>query len=180
MDWMDQLGTTEPLCICIFATNLRWYQQPLPDTTPLSRLAFPRVLKRVHCLLLDWLGCSFTCKDARMQGCKDQDDDKLKIKDPYWLLNEGHITCNSVTSTITGWPIRGEIFTQLTKRQSGFSLHLCQQAARLRAFVRRPRTLCPLRLVLFLKSFLHPAQERTTLDWQDWLKKKNVTGYVTL
>ena len=60
--------------------------------------------------------------------------------------------------------------TQLTKRQSGLSLHLCQQTARLRAFVRRPLTLWPLRLVLFLNFFLQLAQDRTTLDWQDWLR----------
>ena len=96
-----------------------------------------------------------------------------KIKDQESLIAQ-----RGVTSMITGWHIRGEIFTQLTKRQSGFSLHLCQQAARLRAFVRRPRTLCPLRLVLFLKSFLHSAQERATLDWQDWLENKTITGYL--
>ena len=56
------------------------------------------------------------------------------------------------------------LFTQLTKRQSGLSLHLSQHAARLRALVLRALTLCPLvlRLVFFLKFFSHSAQERRT------------------
>ena len=69
------------------------------------------------------------------------------------------------------------LFTQLTKRQSGLSLHLCQHAARLRALVLRALTLCPLRLVFFLKFFSHWVQDRRTPDWHDRLKRKWSTQF---
>ena len=75
--------------------------------------------------------------------------------------------CKSTHYVNTNW-----LFTQLTKRQSCLSLHLCQHAARLRALVLRALTLCPLRLVFFLKFFSHSAQERRTPYWQDRLKRK--------
>ena len=133
---------------CIFCQKKT--QHPLPETTPGSRLEFPRDLKRVHCRLFDGLRWSFTLKNIVRNG----------FKAPATIQKTRFEQRN-----------KGKSNTQLTKRQSGLSLHLCQQTARLRAFVRRPLTLWPLRLVLFLNFFLQLAQDRTTLDWQDWLRK---------